>query len=996
MRRQTLLLWSAAGTAVLLSVVALLLTLPLAPAKANHIPGHEPDHIDLTVQPPFIYNQSQGHTFAYDGTPSSKLIGPNLKKNMRGCGCYLAALATVASTMLPLHSQKLWPVLRDPRPTDPTKPGIYTQLSAGYLHDYFRNGHTVEGAYFDQNWGYTAKLTPAEAGDECGIPATGFALEHLIQPQIVTDGSGNEFEHGKTGLTMMEVSGKDGAGVFDAKLKALVRKWVAGEAQAGGPAPVLVGYHYRNRDGSITGWNHTNIIVGYTNSGKFLVLDPSAIRNGGASQYPTQPAPWYKSGYDQWEEDIWQVWFPMTVQAETFFYHFRDDPAPIDMLTISPDGSRTGTDGTTGVKYAEDPDVSVREFGNSLDIDMLTSESSLPPPSAPLSKDVTVRGPREGPYRIQAVGQAAGQLRLDFIDVKSSSLGTDQNTVLSIDRPIAAGEVQKFEMGHSGNNPATAEAVSSFTPEARAGNDTNGLTGVGVPFKGEGSFDYDGTISEYAWEFGDGSSALGAAPTHAYSQPGTYTAKLTITDDAGRTATDTLTVTIELSQQKPVARLTGPYLATATRDVFLSSTESFDRNNDPLTYKWDFGDGTTATSDSFNGVNHAYAEPGDYEVTLIVNDGKEDSLPAKSSVKVLANEPEGISVPECVTPGSTVSVSIDNELQMSYSWDIGYNGPMPEPPTVTYVQEQINRTETAYGGEYGRPTGFGSPLKVESVQAVSELASTLNMTWQVPQNYTPGEHTVGFNQEGSDMFWKSITSPCPVPENQAPLAHAGGPSYNASAGRPITLDGSQSSDPDGDPLTYTWDLGENPIGGDNPIATGVRPTHTFSAPGRYYLQLSVNDGTDSSPLGRDSFAVVDVADAPPPPDCTIGEIEPPVNDVSSADDPAMSAYKFGSRGVIPAKFKAACDANPIDTQAEADAHPMKLTLTKLGSTPDQDAVVENTETGSANTGDLFRFDDADDHYIYNVGVKNLTRGTYKLTISEANGGGSHDEWFSIR
>jgi hypothetical protein len=130
--------------------------------------------------------------------------------------------------------------------------------------------------------------------------------------------------------------------------------------------------------------------------------------------------------------------------------------------------------------------------------------------------------------------------------------------------------------------------------------------------------------------------------------------------------------------------------------------------------------------------------------------------------------------------------------------------------------------------------------------------------------------------------------------------------------------------------------------------------------------------------------------------CTIGEIGPPVNDVSSAGDPGMSAYKFGSRGVIPAKFRAACNGDPIDTQAEAEAHPMKLKLTKLGATPDQDAVVENTVTGSANSGDLFRFDDVADHYIYNIGVKNLASGTYKLTISEVNGGATHDEWFSVK
>jgi len=133
------------------------------------------------------------------------------------------------------------------------------------------------------------------------------------------------------------------------------------------------------------------------------------------------------------------------------------------------------------------------------------------------------------------------------------------------------------------------------------------------------------------------------------------------------------------------------------------------------------------------------------------------------------------------------------------------------------------------------------------------------------------------------------------------------------------------------------------------------------------------------------------------PACTFGEILPPVNDVSNATDAGMSSYKFGSRGVIPAKFQVTCDGDLIDTQAEADAHPMTLTLTKLGSSPDPDAIVENTVTGSANTGDLFRFSGAPDNfYIYNIAVKGLAMGTYQLTISEANGGGSHNEWFTIK
>ena len=70
---------------------------------------------------------------------------------------------------------------------------------------------------------------------------------------------------------------------------------------------------------------------------------------------------------------------------------------------------------------------------------------------------------------------------------------------------------------------------------------------------------------------------------------------------------------------------------------------------------------------------------------------------------------------------------------------------------------------------------------------------------------------------------------------------------------------------------------------------------------------------------------------PPPPTCTFSEILPPVNDVSSATDEGMSSYKFGSRGVIPAKFKAACDVNPHRHASrgrcppyEADAHQARV------------------------------------------------------------------------
>jgi PKD repeat protein len=72
--------------------------------------------------------------------------------------------------------------------------------------------------------------------------------------------------------------------------------------------------------------------------------------------------------------------------------------------------------------------------------------------------------------------------------------------------------------------------------------------------------------------------------------------------------------------------------------------------------------------------------------------------------------------------------------------------------------------------------------------------------------------------------------------NNAPTADANGP-YTGATNADITFDGSGSSDPDGDVLTYSWDFGDTGTG------TGVSPTHAYTAAGTYTVTLVVNDGT---------------------------------------------------------------------------------------------------------------------------------------------------------
>ncbi|MHC4551060.1 MAG: carboxypeptidase-like regulatory domain-containing protein [Planctomycetota bacterium] len=81
----------------------------------------------------------------------------------------------------------------------------------------------------------------------------------------------------------------------------------------------------------------------------------------------------------------------------------------------------------------------------------------------------------------------------------------------------------------------------------------------------------------------------------------------------------------------------------------------------------------------------------------------------------------------------------------------------------------------------------------------------------------------------------------------APIAVAG-PPQAAIAERQVTLDGSGSSDPDGDPLTYEWLVVDFPAGGRPSLsdATAAKPVFTPTVPGTYKFQLTVSDGRDGS------------------------------------------------------------------------------------------------------------------------------------------------------
>ncbi|MDH5450806.1 MAG: right-handed parallel beta-helix repeat-containing protein [Candidatus Bathyarchaeota archaeon] len=92
------------------------------------------------------------------------------------------------------------------------------------------------------------------------------------------------------------------------------------------------------------------------------------------------------------------------------------------------------------------------------------------------------------------------------------------------------------------------DACESEPPVANAGPDQTVLLGEGVTFDGSGSYDWDGIIISYEWDFGDPfdpTIGTGVKPTHTYSHSDVYVVTLTVTDDAGWEGSDTMTVIVE-------------------------------------------------------------------------------------------------------------------------------------------------------------------------------------------------------------------------------------------------------------------------------------------------------------------------------------------------------------------------------------------------------------------------------------------------------------------
>ena len=131
-----------------------------------------------------------------------------------------------------------------------------------------------------------------------------------------------------------------------------------------------------------------------------------------------------------------------------------------------------------------------------------------------------------------------------------------------------------------------------------------------------------------------------------------------------------------------------------------------------------------------------------------------------------------------------------------------------------------------------------------------ELPSALGATWSVANDINDAGEIVGHINGQSAIRW-TLTPP-----NLSPIAFVGGP-YTGTEGTAVALDGTLSSDPNGDVLTYSWDYGDG-----SALGSGATPTHSYAQNGSYTLTLTVQD---PGGLTSQASTSVTVANDPPVP-----------------------------------------------------------------------------------------------------------------------------------
>lgn len=406
-------------------------------------------------------------------------------------------------------------------------------------------------------------------------------------------------------------------------------------------------------------------------------------------------------------------------------------------------------------------------------------------------------------------------------------------------------------------------------PVANIGSDRTIEEGESVVLDVSDSYDPDGYIARYEYDFGDGTYFIYVPPSPGQKPPlignqygddgrgsdGFYTIMLTVTDDEGISATDSIVVTV--LNVNPTISFTVPSTVYEGGAV-TASLEIADQGSDDLFLEIDWGDGSSPSdivslNDPSVGpdpypspevnhrhltklAHHVYGDNGIFTLTISASDDDGGVSISSQDIKVM-NLPPSLSVlePPAVSEGQEASVQIDvldlgsDDISISIDWGDG-----------------LSEEETYYNNGVG-PDPPESPLGVHPVSISKSISHTYGDN---------GIYSVSVVASDDDGGKSTKTFDIEV-LNAAPSVDPFGP-YTIDEGSPLFI-GTKARDPGSDDLSFRWiwELGPsferlyfNDGTGPDPYPSpnGIFPfsildssTHTYGDNGNYSIVLSVKD-----------------------------------------------------------------------------------------------------------------------------------------------------------
>ncbi len=405
----------------------------------------------------------------------------------------------------------------------------------------------------------------------------------------------------------------------------------------------------------------------------------------------------------------------------------------------------------------------------------------------------------------------------------------------------------------------TVDPIPSFSTDT-----TMGVVPLAVQFTDTSNVG-TATVSNWAWDFGDGNTSTAQNPVHTYTSAGSFDASLTITTEAGdSTVAMPTTIQVIPAPDFSATPLSGPpTLAVAFTDTTNLGGATL---NSVL---WNFGDGGTSTDAS---PTHNYTTPGTYTVSLTVNtsegtatETKTDFIAVNPIPTFTASATSGASP---FTVNFTDTTNLGSVTPTAYAWNFGDGGTSSDQnPSHTYVAAGVYSVTMIITSAQGQVVATETDLITVTPDVQLSTSASSGPT---PLTVTLTDTTVIGNLTVTDWVWNfgdgtgtvttqtnSTSHTYTAPGNYTPtltIVTSGG-NFSGSLAAPImanpvpTFSADYRSGPGTFTVTFTdntaggsvnttsraWDFGD----GSTTTTANTTVSHTYSTAGTYDVTMDL-------------------------------------------------------------------------------------------------------------------------------------------------------------